>query len=105
MKKILLTFTLIFLTGHANAMDAWVITWTTIQPDFIHSEIVAYPQYHYKTQNECEKNLLPYLNNQGAVSKNIAGFIQIVEGSNQVGNGGNFKQMWKCSYLKINVEK
>jgi hypothetical protein len=48
---------------------------------------------------------LSYLNNQGAVSKNIAGFIQIVEGSNQVGNGGNFKQMWKCSYLKINIEE
>ena len=53
MKKILITFTLIFWAGHAYTMDAWVITWTTIQPDFIHSEIVAYPQYHYKTQNEC----------------------------------------------------
>ena len=46
MNKILITFTLIFFTGHAYAMDAWVITWTTIQPDFIQSEIVDYPHYH-----------------------------------------------------------
>ena len=68
MKKILITFTLIFWASYAYTMDAGVITWTTIQPEFIQSKIVAYPQYHHKIQNECEKNLLPYLNIQSAVS-------------------------------------